>query len=193
MVARVVVALDANVLVAAMLSPTGASRRLMHLAAMELFCPIITSEVLAEAERHFRKGIGGRIITDAEVEAYQAALAPLLEPESLASSPVGRVAAEGSPLVNVDNRAILQVDPGRSGHPRGQRRQTEAVGGFHALLRDMGDAHVLAAAVRHRCDYLCTGNTQDFPADFEFQGIRAVTPRQLLAELLREDDEEGMG
>lgn len=185
-----VVALDANILVAAMISPAGESRRLMHLAALGIFRPIITAEVLAEAERHFRRGIGGHAFTDVEIDNFRSAIAPLLEPENLASSPVGRAAAEGAALVNVDNRAILQADPGVRGHPRGQQRRTEATGPAQALLRDMGDAHVLAAAVRHRCDYVCTGNTRDFPPDFAFQGIRVATPRQLLNDLLREDDEE---
>lgn len=93
----------------------------MHLAAVGIFRPVITSEVLAEAERHCRLGIGGRVITDEEIVAFRAAIAPLLDPAHLASSPVGRAASEHAPLVNVDNRAILQADPGAAGHPRGQQ------------------------------------------------------------------------
>jgi predicted nucleic acid-binding protein len=184
-----VVAIDANVLIAALLVPTGACRRLMELALLGIFRPVITSEVLAEAERNCRVGIGGRVITDPEIAELRAALQPLLDQANLASSPIGRVAAEGAALVNVDNRAILQRDPGGTGHPRGLQRRTEALNEHQALVRDMGDAHVLAAAIRHGCDYVCTGNTLDFPADFEMRGLRFVTPGQLLALLLEEDDE----
>lgn len=75
--AALVVAIDANVLLAAMLSLLGASRKLLELAAPGLFRPIITSEVLAECERHCRLGIQGRIVTEEEVLAFREAVAPL--------------------------------------------------------------------------------------------------------------------
>lgn len=182
-----VVAIDANVLIASLLVPTGACRRLLSLASLGIFRPVITSEVLAEAERHCREGIGGRVITDVEIGALRDAIFPLLEHLKLASSPFGRAASEHAPLVNVDNRIVLQPHPGGTGHPRGRQKRTETVDDNQAFVRDMGDAHVLAAAIRHRCDYVCTGNTRDFPADFELQGLRFCTPGQLLALLLAED------
>lgn len=187
--APLVVAIDANVLIAAMLSSQGACRQLLRLAVLGIFEPVITSEVVAECERHCRRGIGGRVISDSEVQAFRQAIAPLLEPERLASGPVGRAASERAPLVNVDNRVIIQPHPGGTGHPRGERKRTEAASEARAFIRDMGDAHVLAAAIRHCCDYICTGNTTDFPADFQMQGIRFITPGRLLDVLLEEDVE----
>lgn len=65
---QLVVAIDANVLIASLLVSTGACRRLMEFASLGIFRPVITSEVLAEAERHCRKGIRGRVITNAEIQ-----------------------------------------------------------------------------------------------------------------------------
>jgi predicted nucleic acid-binding protein len=186
---QLVVAIDANVLIASLLVSTGACRRLMEFASLGIFRPVITSEVLAEAERHCRKGVRGRVVTNAEIQALRAAVYPLLEAEELASSPVGRAASENAPLVNIDNRVILQPHPGGTGHPRGLQKRTEMIDEHQAFIRDMGDAHVFAAAIRHRCDYVCTGNTRDFPADFEMNGLRFCTPNQLLLILLKEDDE----
>jgi predicted nucleic acid-binding protein len=184
------VAIDANVLIAAMLSSRGASRRLLRLASLGIFRPVITSEILAEVDRNCRAGIAGRIISDAEIQAFHQAIGPLLEQENLASNPIGRAASEHAPLVNVDNRAIIQPHPGDSGHPRGEKKRTEVINGSHALMKDMGDAHVLAAAIRHRCDYICTGNTADFPDGFEMAGLRVISSGGLLELLLSKGDEE---
>lgn len=186
--APLVVFFDTNVLLAALLCPGGACRRLLNLAALGIIRPIVTSEVLAEAERHLRLGLGGRSFSDEEIEAFREALAPLFESEQLASSPVGRAAAEGAPLVNVDNRVLLQADPGASGHPRGQPKQTRQVGPNQALLADKGDLHVLAASIRHRCQFLCSSDKKNFPEGFECKGVRAISPAALLALLVQEVD-----
>lgn len=113
------VLLDANVLLAALLSPQGGCRRLLLLAS---------------------------------AGAFEA-------------------------VVNVDHRAWLQSAPPPA---HGQSPATEAQGPDHLLLRDMGDAHLIASALRHGCAWLCTGNARDFPTGFAFQGIQAIAPGALL-------------
>jgi hypothetical protein len=74
------IAIDANVLLSALLCPTGKSARLLQLAALGIFVPIIGTDVLSEAESHARLGIGGRVISDAELLAFRATIAAYVEP-----------------------------------------------------------------------------------------------------------------
>lgn len=76
------VAIDADVLVAALLAPAGPSARLLQLGALGVCQPIISAEVLAEAEDHARQGIAGRAVTEGEWLAFRASLAELPKPES---------------------------------------------------------------------------------------------------------------
>jgi predicted nucleic acid-binding protein len=181
------VAIDANILFAAMLSPHGDSRRLLQLAAAGIFHPIITSEVLAEFDRHCRLGFRGRAITDEETTAFRRAIHPLLEHEEVPPGAIGRAASEHAPAVNVDNRLVIRRAPEQPA--RGESRRTRQVDAVNAELKDMGDAHVLASAVRYGCSYLCTANTRDFPEGEEIAGVRFISPRVLLARLLEEDGE----
>jgi hypothetical protein len=74
------VAIAADVLVAALLSPAGTSARLLQLGSLGIFQPIITGEALAEAEQHAREGVAGRMVTEGELLAFRAALAELPRP-----------------------------------------------------------------------------------------------------------------
>jgi hypothetical protein len=86
------VAIDANVLLAALLGPVGTSARLLQLAALGVFRPLIGIDVLDEAERHARLGIGGRVVGDAELLAFRAAIAAHVEP-STSNAPTAPVPA----------------------------------------------------------------------------------------------------
>jgi predicted nucleic acid-binding protein len=53
------------------------------------------------------------------------------------------------------------------------------------VLPDPKDRHVLAAAIRGRCDVVVTQNLKDFPAiELEIYGIEAQHPDEFLANLL---------
>jgi predicted nucleic acid-binding protein len=169
------VALDANVLAAAFLSPKGPSRRLLGLALLGEYQAVITTEVLAELDRHCRLGFKGMVPPEVAIAAFRTALHPLLEQMELLPGPVGRAASEGAALVNLDNQLIIRPQPGAV-----QGRGTEVVGDREVLLRDMGDAHLLAAAWRYGCHYLCTSNTRDFPPGLRVGRLEAVTPVALL-------------
>ncbi len=178
------VALDANVLVAAFLTPKGLSHRLLVLALLAEYQVIITTEVLAELDRHCRLGFKGLVPTVDELARFRAALHPLLEQMELLPGPIGRASGEGVPIVNVDNRVIIRAHPGGA---RG--KQTEVVSEREVLLRDMGDAHLLAAALSYGCRYLCSWNTKDFPPGLRVGILEVVTPKELLA-ILEGPDEE---
>lgn len=181
------VAIDANVLFAALLSPAGGSRTLLQLATAGIFQPIITSEVLAEFDRHCRRGFRGRVITDEETTAFRLAIHPLLEHEEVPPGAIGRAATEHAPVVNIDNRLVLRRAPEQT--VRGESPQTRQLDAVNAQLRDMGDAHVLASAVRYGCQYLCTANIRDFPEGEEVGGVQFILPGTLLGLLLEESDE----
>lgn len=184
-----IVAIDANILFAALLSSRGASRRLLALAATGIFQPIITAEVLAEFDRNCRLGFKGRIISDLELQAFRAAIHPLLEYEEIVPGAVGRGTTEHAHLVNIENRVVIREAPPPDPGVRGEVRETRQMDEVNINLRDMGDAHVLASAVRYRCDYLCTANTRDFPEGLTVAGVRTITPGALLDILLEEDRE----
>lgn len=183
---RARVAIDANVLFAALLSGAGASRRLLMLGTLGIYEPVITAEVLAELDRHCRVGFKGRPISDDEVQAFKAAIRPLLDYEEVLPGAVGRAASERAHLVNIENRLNIREAPPPPPLSRGEGRRTRRVDAANVELRDMGDAHVLASAVKYRCDYLCTANSRDFPEGLEVAGTRVITPQTLLAQLIEE-------
>jgi predicted nucleic acid-binding protein len=172
------VALDPNVLAAAFLSPTGLSRRLLVLALLGEFEAIITTEVLAELDRHCRRGFKGRVPTDEQISRFRAALHPLLEQMELLPGPVGRAVSEGGHVINIENRITLRAHPGGHGGKR-----LEVVSAREVLMRDMGDAHLLAAAIAYGCRYLCSWNTADFPPGLKIGELELITPEGLLAHL----------
>jgi hypothetical protein len=88
------IAFEADVLVAALAAPGGTTGRLLQLAALGLFKPVIAPEALAEAERHARTGVGGRVITEAELLAFRAAIGgwvapPAAPPDAVCSARAG--------------------------------------------------------------------------------------------------------
>lgn len=172
------VALDANVLAAAFLSPRGLSRRLLNLALFGEYQAVITTEILAELDRHLRLGIKGVVPSEESLAQFRAALHPLLEQMELLPGPIGRAAGEGALLVNVENRMIIRAHPGGA-----QRKRTEVVGAREVVMRDMGDAHFLAAALRYGCRYLCSWNAKDFPPGLRIGELELVLPQGLLAVL----------
>lgn len=184
-----IVAIDANILFAALISSRGASRQLLELAVAGVYQPVVTAEVLAEFDRHCRVGFKGRPLTDAEVQAFRAAIHPLLEYEEVVPGAIGRAATEGAHLVNVDNRLVIRAAPLPDPRARGEGKQTRRVDDVNVDLKDMGDAHVLASAVYYRCNYLCSANSKDFPEGLEVAGVQVVTPRTLLTTLLEEGGE----
>lgn len=105
----------------------------------------------------------------------------------LLPGPIGRAAGEGAPLINVDNEVIIRAHPGAA-----QGKRTEVVSGREILLRDMGDAHLMAAALQYGCRYLCSWNTKDFPPGLRVGHLEAITPEGLLAVLEDSDQPPAM-
>ena len=70
------IAFEADALVAALAAPGGTTGRLLQVAALGLFKPVIAPDALAEAERLAREGVASRAITEAELLAFRAAIAP---------------------------------------------------------------------------------------------------------------------
>jgi hypothetical protein len=73
-----ILAFDPDVLLAALLAPTSPSARLLQLAPLGIYQPFIAQEALATAEAWAREGVGGRVVTEAELLAFRAAIGELL-------------------------------------------------------------------------------------------------------------------
>lgn len=87
------VAIDASVLVAAACCPTGASARLLHLASLGIFKPVVAAEVLDDAEQLGRAGVAGRVLADGDWLALRMAIAEFIRP---ATPDFRVVSAEGA-------------------------------------------------------------------------------------------------
>lgn len=175
------VLLDTTTLCAAMRNPGGSGLKLLRLGLLGLFEPIVTEEIIAEWVRNCRKGLGqGRLkvtFTESDLDAFCEALEPMLSDEMVSRVRIGRAA---SPLYPVRQEGGLKVIQMPLGQPTAGSRMLDAT---TLGLKDIGDFHVVEAALRYHCDYLCTRNTKDFADGLRFGPIEVITPERLFAEL----------
>ena len=153
--------------------------RLLGFGLLGLFEPIVTEEIVAEWVRNCRAGLGdGRTkveFTEAQLDAFCESLAPMFSPETVARVCVGR--AE-SPLYPVRLEGDVRMIQMPIGTPGGESRMLDAT---TIAIKDIGDVHVVEAALRYGCAYLCTSNAKDFPEGLSIAGrVEVVRPQRLL-------------
>lgn len=175
------VLLDTTTLCAAMRNPGGSGMKLLRLGLLGLFEPIVTEEIIAEWVRNCRKGLGqGKLkitFTENDLDAFCEALEPVLSDEMVARVRIGRAA---SPLYPVRQEGGLKVIQMPLGQPAAGSRMLDDI---TLGLKDVGDFHVVEAALRYQCDYLCTRNTKDFADGLQFGPVEVITPESLFTEL----------
>ena len=90
---RPILAFGPDVLLAAMLAPSGSAGRLLQYAPLGIYQAHVAPDALAEAERLGRGGAGGRAVTEAEVLAFRAAIAELIAKDGAPPAGALRVGA----------------------------------------------------------------------------------------------------
>lgn len=76
------VAVDAGMLLAALACPGGTCQRLLHLAALGVWRPVVSAPVLDEAEGLARAGVAGHAVADAEWLAFRMAIAEFIRSDA---------------------------------------------------------------------------------------------------------------
>lgn len=175
---------DTTTLCSAFLNPAGTDMALLQMARSGLIEPVISQEVVSEFIANCRKGfvIGGKLVTFDEdfIDAFFELLEPLLDIANLARLRVGRAAGPLYPLREEGGVWIVQV-PRQLAHTRTHMR-----GGRILALKDIHDFHVVIAALRYRCDYVCTYNHRDLPDGLRIGSrLEIAKPERLLRLLSR--------
>jgi len=168
--------IDTTVLCGAIRSHRGVDMRLLMLARLGFYEPVITQEIVAEWVGKCRSGFGKpRIQYPPEiVEEFCDLLVPLLSPEMIRNVALGRAGGPLNPILKKGGKTIIQV-PARQAHSG-----TAAIGGDTLALKDISDLHVIQAAIQYGCRYLCTYNKKDFPEGLSFGEVRFVAPERLV-------------
>lgn len=173
------VLLDTTSLCAAIRNPGGVGMKLLRLGLLGLFDIIVTEEIVAEWVRNCRKGLGkGRSkisFSEEDLDAFCEALEPMLSEEMVARVRIGRAASPLYPIRHVAGLKIIQLPQGQ---PAAVSRMLDDV---TFALKDVGDFHVVEAALRYQCDYLCTRNTKDFTEGLRFGTVEVISPERLVA------------
>ena len=169
---------DTTTLCAATRNPHGVSMKLLLLARIGVVEPVISDEIVAEWVRNCRLGLGrGRAmvkLTEADIDAFCDLLEPLLSPEMIARVRVGRAASPLYPIRHEGGLTIVQV-------PTGLARSATGMLDISTLgLKDIGDFHVVEAALRFACDFICTANTRDLADGLRIgQHLEVAVPERL--------------
>lgn len=168
---------DATTLCSATLSPAGIDMALLQLARPRgghaLLEAVLTTEVVAEWVSNCRRGFMVRgqqvVIEEDMIDAFCDLLTPLLSQELVAQVRTGRAAAPMYPVQHEGGIRIVQV-------PRGfAHAKSRMLDAGTLALKDIFDFHVVASALRHRCDFLCTYNSKDLP-----DGLRIGTRLEII-------------
>lgn len=95
---RPILAFGPEVLLVAMLAPSGTAGRLLQYAPLGIYQAHIAPGALAEAERLGRAGAGGRAVAEAEVLAFRAAIAELIAKDDAVPASAVQVGAPEAAL-----------------------------------------------------------------------------------------------
>jgi hypothetical protein len=168
---------------AAIRKPGGPAYRLLELGRLGIYEPIITQEVVAEWVRNCRVGLGrGRSMSmfgEADLDAFCAALEPMLAMEFIAAVRIGRAESPLYPIRHEAGVNLIQVPQGLAHHT------SHMLDDVTFGINDMGDFHVVEAALRHGCRYLCTANTRDFKDGLRVgEQLEVIAPVRLYRLLL---------
>lgn len=173
------VLIDTTVLCAAMRKPDGLCMELLQLARIDAFEPILSEEIVAEWVRNCRRGLGrGRattVFTEEDLDDFCRLLEPLLNDENVARVRIGRAASPAYPIRQEEGYTLIQVPMGAQS-PASGMLDPQTIG-----IKDIGDVHVVEAALRYGCSYLCTANVRDFPDGLRLaDAIEVIRPERLL-------------
>jgi hypothetical protein len=91
-----VIAFGADALLAALLAPSNAAGRLLQYAPLGIYQAVVAPAELARAEQWGREGVGGRVVSEAELLAFRAAIGELLATEDEAPGGATRCGVDGT-------------------------------------------------------------------------------------------------
>ena len=165
---------DTTVLCSAIRNPGQSNYRLLVLAQAGIVEAVFTDEIIAEWLRNCYRGLGGLRFNAADIEAFCDSLAPMLEPSRIRRI-APRIQAYLYPIKEVLNMRLVQVPMGLA-HSGTQMLDANTLG-----LGDVGDFHVVNAALGYGCRYLCSSNGRDLPDGLQIgSDLEIVTPGRLL-------------
>ena len=172
---------DTTVLCSAIRDLDGLSMKLLLLARTGFVEPIITEEILIEWIRNCYQGIGKVIYDEKDIEAFCQLLEPLLASNMIASVDLSRFASPLYPMTEQSGMKLIQ-------HPIGYSRTiTHMLNNRTLALTDIDDFHVVAAALKYQCSYLCTYNLKDLPDGLKIGIITVIRPERLYRKLTEEN------
>lgn len=96
---------------------------------------------------------------------------PLLSPEMLFRVDIGRAMSPLHPITDAAGVTIVQAQP----NTRSSMLDDRVFG-----LMDIGDLHVVRAALQEQCDYLCTYNFRDLSDGLRIGKLEVIRPERLL-------------
>jgi hypothetical protein len=162
---------DTTTLCAAIQRPTGLSMQLLEASRLGRLEPVFSQDIIAEWVRHCRRGFSGDVYSDDDIAAFCELLEPILSPDLLSRVEIGRAMSPLYPIADVAGVTILQAQPNTRSSMLGER-----VFG----LKDIGDQHVVRAALQEGCNYLCTYNFRDLPDGLIIGELEVIRPERLL-------------
>jgi hypothetical protein len=177
--ATVRVLFDTTTLCAAIQSPFGLSMALLDFARIGSITGVVTQEVIGEWVRKCRLGIGSRHYNDQDIAEFCELLDPLLAAEMLLRVDIGRAMSPLHPITKAAGVTIVQAQP----NTRSSMIEDRVFG-----LKDIGDLHVVRAALQESCDYLCSYNGNDLPDGLRIGKLEVIRPERLLPLIRVMDD-----
>ncbi len=182
------VALDANILCSAILSPKSLNWRVLEHAAKRVPFQGFTTEVagmefVRNASEGFKTKGGLKTFDLDEIEEFLDVFDPLFDPDNVATSPIGRSLTGNHALHDQPLGQVVYQLTGRTREELLDDLESQPLvnQGSSVAHFDPFDLHLALAAVEREADYLCTSNTKDYSMS-HIGPVRIATPEHLVAE-----------
>lgn len=151
--------------------------KLLQLArSAELFEPVVSEVVVCEFIEHCRKGLNGVVYSEEEIDDFFRAVEPVLNFENIRRIGIGKeLWVHIKDLQKPIEEYLYNLFYENTGERKDHLINLLTDEGKKISETDIGDIHVMYAAIEHNCDIIITDNKKHFPK--RLGKIEIIRPR----------------